>query len=386
MEKRNDISVLMIIGLFYPVVGGAEKVCQRLSKKLIDKGISVTVLTQQRDGLPGYEVIDGIPVYRKMKGWHPFGLLYMISVLSFLLKQRRKFDIIQCFGMFIFVPPVLLMKYLFRKKVVLRLLCSGQFGDFWWIKQLKLKKLVIAASKRFDRIIFLSSDMKKELLRNGFPVEKLLYIANGVDVDFFKPPESDEGSKGKNICCVGRLDKQKGLEYLIRSIDIIRSKENGVKLFIVGEGKQRATLEDLCRKLELRSHIVFVGITDDVRRYYHNAKIFVLPSVSEGMSSSLLEAMSCGLPVVATLVGGNREIVESRLASGKELVSHYQLSENGVLVKPGDDKGLAEALLKLLKDEGLSNQLGENARKLVESRFSQGKVVDDYKKLYDNLQ
>ena len=79
----------MVIGLFHPVVGGAEKACQTLSKRLMGKGISVTILTQYRDGLPEQEIIDGIPVYRKMKGWHPFGLTYMFSVLSFLIKNRE---------------------------------------------------------------------------------------------------------------------------------------------------------------------------------------------------------------------------------------------------------------------------------------------------------
>ena len=82
MEKRNKLNVLMVIGLFHPFVGGAERECQKLSKKLLEQGISVTVLTQCHEGLPGYEVIDGIPVYRRMKltTSRLFEVIYMFSV------------------------------------------------------------------------------------------------------------------------------------------------------------------------------------------------------------------------------------------------------------------------------------------------------------------
>lgn len=375
----------MVISLFYPFVGGAEKVCQILSKRLIEEGFSVTVLTQHCNGLSDYEEIEGIPVYRKMKGWHLFELTYMLSVLCFLLKHRKKFDVIQCFGLYLFTPPALLIKYLFGKRVVSRVLCSGQFGDLWRIKQLQWKKLVIASSKRLDRIIFISNDIKKELIENQFPIEKLVYISNGVNVDRFKPPEGDEHRSAKNVCFVGRLEKQKGVEYLLEAIDIVRTKENDVRLFVVGDGQLKTTLEYLCKKLKLEDHVVFVGFTHDVLPYYKNAQIFVLPSISEGMPLSLLEAMSCGLPVVATRVGGNTEILDSNLGTGEAIVSDYHIGENGILVNAGDAKGLAEALLKILKDEGLSKRLGGKAREIIEKKFSQEKVLQGYINLYYSL-
>jgi len=380
-EKRFNL--LMIVGLFYPFVGGAEKECQKLSRRLMEKGISVSVLTQYCDGLPEYEEIEGIPVYRKIKAWHLFELTYMLSVLYFLLKYRKKYDIIQCFGLYLFVPPALLMKYLFRKKVVSRLECSGRFGDFWRITQLKWEKLVIASSRRLDKIIFISSDIKRELTENQFPIERLVHISNSVDSDQFKPPERHENRNSKNICFVGRLEEQKGLEYLIRAMDIIKSKGNGVKLFIVGEGQLKATLEELCKKLTLENLVVFVGITHDVLPYYHDASIFVLPSISEGMPLSLLEAMSCGLPVIATLVGGNTEVLDS--SAKNTIVPHYHIGEYGILVNPRDVNGLAEALLRLLNDEELSKQLGKRARDLIEEKFSQENITNEYINLYYSL-
>ena len=123
----------MIIGQYHPVTGGAEKECQKLSGRLLKEGISVSVLTQSCEGLPDYEVIDEIPVYRKMKGWHWFEITYMLSVLRFLLQYRKRYDIIQCFGLYLFIAPALIMKYLFGKKVIARLECAGHYGDFWRI-------------------------------------------------------------------------------------------------------------------------------------------------------------------------------------------------------------------------------------------------------------
>ena len=379
----KNYNLLMIIGLFYPFVGGAEKECQKLSRRLMEKGISVSVLTQHYDGLPEYEEIEGIPVYRKIKGWHLFEITYMLSVLYFLLKHRKKYDIIQCFGLYLFVPPVLLMKYLFGRRVVSRLECSGRFGDFWRIKQLKWKKLVMASSRQLDKIIFISSDVRRELIENQFPIERIVHISNSVDIDQFKPPERRENRNSKNICFVGRLEEQKGLEYLIKAMDIIKSKGNCVKLFIVGEGQLKANLEELCKKLTLENLVVFVGITHDVLPYYQDASIFVLPSISEGMPLSLLEAMSCGLPVIATLVGGNAEVLDS--SAGNKIVSHYHIGEYGILVNPRDVNSLAEALLRLLNDEELSKQLGKKARNLIEEKFSQENIINEYIDLYYSL-
>ena len=348
------------------------------------QGFSVAVLTQYSDGLPEYEMIEGVPVYRKIKGWHLFELTYMLSVLCFLLKHRSEYDIIQCFGIYLFLPPALLMKYLFGKKVILRLLCSGQFGDFWRANQLKWKNVVMASSKMIDRIVFLSNDIKRELIENRFPLERLAYISNGVDIDRFKPRRGNRNRDLKNICFVGRLEEQKGVEYLMKAVAAIQSKGKDIRLFIVGDGQLSNTLKDLSKSLGLEDHAVFIGFTQDVLPYYQDADIFVLPSISEGMSVSLLEAMSCGLPVVVTSAGGNTEIVDPDL-NNNDVVSDYHIGGNGILVKPKDCNGLAEAILKLLNDVDLSKLLGEKAREAVEKNYPQRKIINEYINLYSNL-
>ena len=384
VEERKKTNLLMIIGLFHPFVGGAEKECQKLSKRLMEKGISVTVLTQCCDGLPEHEVIDGISVYRKIKGWHLFEISYMVSVLHFLIKHRKKYDIIQCFGLYLFILPAVLIKYLYRKKVIARIEGPGSFGDFHRIKQLKSGRLILISARGLDKIIAVSRDIYQEIMRNGFPEQSIVNIPNSVDVDLFQPRKDYGKRRLGKITFVGRLGEEKGLEYLIQAMKVVKTEWKGVKLFIVGDGQLRASLEELRQKLGLMDDIIFAGHTDTVLPYYQEAGIFVLPSFSEGLPLSLLEAMSCGLPVVATIVGGNAEIVDPKLKT-KEVVSDYHIGENGVLVNPKDVKGLAEAILRLLNDVDLSKQLGEKAREAVEENYSQKKIINEYIDLYYSL-
>jgi len=375
----------MIIGLFYPFVGGAEKECQKLAKGLGEQGTPVTVLTQYSDGLSEYEEIEKVPVYRKMKGWHWFEITYMFSVLRFLFKHRKSYNIIQCFGLYLFIPPALIMKYLFGKKIIARLECAGRFGDFWRIKQLRWGNLVLACSKRCDTIMYISKDIQEELIVHNYPCEKLVHITNSVDTDQFKPADPSNARESKSICFVGRLEEQKGLEFLLKALDVVRKKEAAFKLFLVGDGALRSYLETLSAELKLQNHVYFVGTTDDVLSYYRAAHIFVLPSISEGLPLSLLEALSCGLPVIATAIGGNREILDPHYAGENIPVSQYRIVERGVLVNPADVEGLARALLRLLDDEPITKQLSGRARACAKETYGMDKVIGDYRKLYAEL-
>jgi glycosyltransferase involved in cell wall biosynthesis len=320
-----------------------------------------------------------------MKGWHWFEITYMLSVIRFLLKHRKQYDIVQCFGLYLFIPPALVMKYLFRKKVIARLECAGRFGDFWRIKQLRWGKLVRACSKRCDAIMYISQDIHEELIAHNYPREKLVHITNSVDSDQFNPADTTTARASKSICFVGRLEEQKGLEYLIRAMDIVREKEPGVRLIVVGDGALRSNLETLSAELKLQDHVFLVGATDDVLTYYQDAHVFVLPSISEGLPLSLLEALSCGLPVIATAIGGNREILDPHYAGETIPIAQFRIVERGLLVNPEDVEGLARAILRLLHDELLTNQLRERARTCVQENYGIDKVIGEYRALYSGL-
>jgi glycosyltransferase involved in cell wall biosynthesis len=375
----------MIVGQYYPIAGGAEKECQKLSRRLVQEGISVFVLTQCCEGMPDYEVVDGIPVYRKMRGWHLFEYTYMLSVLWFLLRYIRQYDVIQCFGLYLFIPPVALIKCLFKKRAIARVEGPGDSGDFQRIRKLKCGNLILNSAKVLDRIISISREISQEIRENGVPNQSVVSIPNSVDVAHFQPGENGRDRKVSNICFVGRLADEKGVDYLIRAVETIKKKGGRIKLFIVGDGPLRRELEDLSRHLNVVDDTVFVGHTDSVLTYYQEADMFVLPSLSEGLSLSLLEALACGLPVVATAVGGSREILDPQNEEKPLPRSEYQIGEYGLLVKSEDVDGLANAVLKLLNDRVLSETLRKKVRSYAQQSYGVDRVIDEYHALYRGL-
>jgi glycosyltransferase involved in cell wall biosynthesis len=375
----------MIIGQYHPVTGGAEKECQKLANRFLEKGMAVAVLTQSLTGKPDYEVIDDIPVYRKMRGWHLYEYTYMLSVVWFLVKHIRHYDIIQCFGVYLFIPPVALIKYLFGKRALARIEGPGSSGDFHRIRKLKCGKLILKSAKCLDRIISISRDIRREIRGNGFPEGSVVSIPNSVDVDLFRPGSGDGKGRMEQICFIGRLAEEKGVHYLIKAVRAVKKDGDRIKLFIVGDGPLRSSLEELSQQLGLMEDVLFVGHAETVLPYYQKTDVFVLPSLSEGLPLSLLEALSCGLPVIATAVGGSREIVDPHDEAGSIPVSHYHIGTYGILVNPRDVEGLARALLRSLKDRELSQHLGRAAQQYVKSTFSLDRVVDKYRALYATL-
>ncbi len=160
------------------------------------------------------------------------------------------------------------------------------------------------------------------------------------------------------------------LKYPISAIRDVVNVYPQTKVLIVGNGddRYRLYLKAKVKDLELSSHIIFAGFYEDVPHILRCMDIFSLPSLSEGFNRSLLEAMACGLPVVATSVGGNVEIVQDGV--------------NGLLVPPGNPGALASAITKLLKDKEKIRKMGLERRRIVEENFSIEKNEKKIEKLY----
>jgi glycosyltransferase involved in cell wall biosynthesis len=157
------------------------------------------------------------------------------------------------------------------------------------------------------------------------------------------------------ILSVGRLSREKGHKDLIAGFSELRDqmRDTPLRLVLVGDGPERASLEQQARECDAREQIVFAGHRDDVKRFYGMASVFALPSYSEGTPNVLLEAMAAGLPVVATRVGGIPELVTD--------------GENALLVPPANPSELARALRKLLQSAALRNELTAAAAEVVDS-------------------
>lgn len=372
--------LLMIIGLFYPDVGGTEKACQILAKKLSELDFDVTILTTYREGLPPYEIIDGLPVYRYIKGWHLFEFTYMISVLSFLIKNIKRINGILCFGLYLFTAPAVLFGRFTGKKIFFRLGSARETGDLQRISKLKFGRFVLQCSKYANGAIAMTNEIEAELLKKKYPSEKIVRIPNAVDTQKFSP-DSPRSEDPFIICYIGRLAKGKGLEILIKAFSTLRTRTERFNGLIVGNGELKTSLIKQVNQLRLQTHVSFVGEVDDVVPFYHQSHVFVLPSFSEGMPLALLEAMACGVCVVATNVGGIVDILGTP-EQDDPTEQGYRVCKNGIVFTPGDDSALSSILLVLMNDPPLRQHLVNNALQTIGTTYALRRVAPHYLDLF----
>jgi glycosyltransferase involved in cell wall biosynthesis len=199
----------------------------------------------------------------------------------------------------------------------------------------------------------------------GLPGGSVITIHNGVP-DAPPPPEP-RPQPGPLIGAVGRLERQKGFDILIRAL----GRVEGATLFIVGDGTERANLEELARGVGVAERVVWNGWRDDPRGLFPSFDVLVFPSRFEGFPLAVLEALLAGSAVVAADVGSVAEVVRD--------------GETGLLVPPEDPGAVADAIRRLLADEGLRRRLGEAGRRLVLERFTAMHMTRAFEALYREL-
>jgi sugar transferase (PEP-CTERM/EpsH1 system associated) len=206
--------------------------------------------------------------------------------------------------------------------------------------------------------------------------ERIRQAYNGVDTERFRPATPVE-SAGRmvRIGTVGRLDPVKNQAAILRAVRTILDQrpelDAALRLIVVGDGPERGALESLAGELGLLRHVEFTGTRDDTASILRTFDVFVLPSVNEGISNTILEAMASGLPVLAARVGGN-----------PELVVH---GETGLLYEPDATDGLEAGLQRYLDEPGLRRAHGTAGRRRVQDNFSLDAMVQRYLDIYDEL-
>jgi len=365
------MKILMIIAEYYPVVGGAQKECRNQAEMFCKKGINVMILTQYIKGLPEYEEINGIPVFRKIRAFNPWGPSYILSTLIFLVRKRKLYDIIECFGIFYYTAASVVMKYIWKKKVINRLECAGENGDLKRIKVMKYRVFIKMTWKKVDKIIAITKEIYGDLIHNGVHKEDIVFIPNSVNTDYYSPPISKARNYPLKILFVGRLSEQKGVDILLRAMHEVIGRCFNSFLTVVGDGPLRRELEEQVNDLKITEYVTFVGNTNDVIRHYHDSHILVIPSNWEGLPLVLLEGMACGLAIVASNLGGIREVIQDGI--------------NGLLFPMGNGKELASKIIYLIKNPEAATEMGRISREKAVSHFSLIKNIQSYLELYESL-
>jgi glycosyltransferase involved in cell wall biosynthesis len=386
------MKILMVISQFFPLIGGTEKQALLLAKTLLNKGVEVTVVTGWwKSGTPHREMVDGINVFRNFSCWGLFGirgiralgaLIYMFTLALYLFTRRREYDIIHVHqALYPAFVAVFVAKKFIGKPLIVKTASSGMTSD---IKQLKgyplgniqLRYLI----RKMGCLVSNSKVGGIEFKEIGFPESKIFYIPNGVEI----PKEKKIFfAEVKLVMAVARLSLEKGIDVLLKAWAEVAALHSALRLVIAGQGPLEPSLKKLCKDLRLADSVEFVGSIPNLNEQWSNADLFVLPSRTEGLSNALLEAMSYGIPCIATRVGGNGEMLGG---DGKEIPSgRYIVADNGLLVNPDDPKGLSEAVLYLIHHPEAREIFGKRSRRFVEENYSIDLIADRYISLYKTM-
>jgi glycosyltransferase involved in cell wall biosynthesis len=349
---------------------GAEKQFALLATQLPRDEFDIHAVAMTRGG--PYEAPlreSGIPLTILGKRWKcdPFALWKLKRLLA-----RDDPDILHTWLFTANAYGRLLAGKASRPQVVVSERCVDSWKSSW---QLRLDR---RQAKRTRSLIANSQGVADFYSQQGFPPERIVVIPNGVKVADEEPPdreavlrEYDVPPEGRVIGYVGRLARQKRVSDLFYSFHLLRQLTDSVYLLIVGDGPERARLEELAQQMRIDHLVRFAGQRDDATRLIRLMNVFWLASDFEGMSNSLMEAMAAGVPAVVSKIGPNRELV----IDGK----------TGFLVDVGDHVGFAQFTDRLLADPQLAGRLGGAARERALTEFSIKTMVNAHADLYREI-
>ncbi|MFQ5977114.1 MAG: glycosyltransferase family 4 protein [Candidatus Heimdallarchaeota archaeon] len=384
MKNMSELRVCMVLRYFFPHFGGVQVQAHRLALALQAKGVRTFILTSKSKGTSSRETFQGIPVIRLPVSIFSgvSSILFTFGTIVYLLKERKSFDILHSHQAFSSGISVSLVKVLLKKGALLKITAAGKFSEIRTLNSTIYGKIMLWIMKQaFDVFLAVSEEAFQEIKSIGVSDNRIMRLGNGVDLKRFRTPTPEEREKARSSLLldgflvalyVGRISKEKGLKFLLCAWKNVCSRLSKPMLVIIGDGPQLGQLKALAESLGIHSNVRFEGRRSDVASYYQAADIFVLPSISEGLSNALLEALACELPAVATKVGGNLDLIRDGV--------------NGILVPVGDrsilEKSLVEALHNLNLRERFRKELRISRKNLPSLKEVSKKYVLLYKRLY----
>ena len=284
------------------------------------------------------------------------------------LKKQGRYDLIHAF----FGIPCGAIAYRFRKEIPYIVSLRGSdvpgFNERFSFQYIFLKPIIKRVWKSAVAVIANSQGLKELALETDRNA-KIGVIYNGVNVEDFSPRNERENGD-IIILSVARLIKRKGIDDLIRAVPAIVKAHKNIKLIIIGEGNIENELKALAQKLKVSKYIDFLGYVppNEISNYYSSSDIFVLPSKNEGMSNTVLEAMASGLPIVTTDTGGTQELID----------------ENGIIIPSEEPDAISKAVLNLINNDKLRENMGMKSRKIAES-MSWKNVAQNYFEMHKEI-
>ena len=391
-----NICLFSIVTYWHGVKGGMEIHGKILCEGFVKRGHEVTVISARHPEGKEYEDVNGIKINYLIKTgfstyWKKWG---KESLKKFeILNKINPFDVVlsQSFSGYYFAKN--------KKKYGIPLISFLQgAGPSLAITMIKVafsrQCMPVAEALRISLMYFVhyfvlqlptilgsdliicASDHVKESVRRWYPVEKkrVKTVMNGVDSSVFSPNGQERNKLKKRLgiedgefllMTSGTISKEKGHHLAVEALNTLLKRDNNLKLMIVGEGDYSISLSRLIDRFGLKSNVILTGFVPNefISNYYNAADIYLIPTLrAEGLPFALIEAMSIGLPIIASKMGGIPNIMED----GKE----------GFLINPNDINDMVSKILILLKDRILREELGARARSKVLNELNANKMVD----------
>jgi glycosyltransferase involved in cell wall biosynthesis len=369
--------VVMLSHGFLPRVGGIESLLGVLTPELRRKSLDMHVITRRLIGTKPYEEVNGVPVYRMpVRGPKPIASL-MFTITA--LKKIRELspDLIHAHEFISPATVAVLSRILFNIPFVLTPHLGGPIGDVQKMKKKLLGEFRLRLLRKYAAgFHVISEEIDNELAAIGISEAQRILVENGVDLARFKPLtfEEKQGLRERMgfenfshiLLFAGRLVPMKRPDLLLKVWPDIHSRYPDAGLIIIGEGP----LEEQIISSDFPG-LIYQGSQRDVTPYFQAADILLMPSDSEGLPMTLLEAMACGLPVVATSVGGIPEVITDGFT--------------GRLIPVDDPAALTKTIDDLLGNESMRHEIGRAARGVIEEGYGIEKVADKLRELYSGV-
>ncbi len=400
-SPQKPLRLLFVVDGTYPNYGGAESQARKLAIALRERGHQVTfVAPRVKPDQLLHEEVDGFQVHRinyphiKLVG----GFYLLFAYAAYLLRHRSEYDVVHVHITRLLAGVTGLLKPILGKPVIAKISGFFEFNDGVLDQKKRLKPLNFLTRRALKKIDFfqtISQETEDKLTTAGFAEEQIRFVPNGIDTraaqsDSMPSPaiqQNDLPATAANDECYaaaglrgtakplvigycGRLREVKGVHILVAAFaDVLENNpERKLLLRIVGDGTEMQALQQQVDELGIAASVEFLGMQDDVRAAYLTFDYYVQPSFAEGLPNSVIEAMLLGLPVVASEIGGNTDLVDPGVT--------------GLLFPAGDASGLADCLQQLLNDRDKTDSIAAAGKQHICETYGFDKVVDQLLELY----
>jgi glycosyltransferase involved in cell wall biosynthesis len=373
-ESARPIRIFFLLDSF--MIGGTETQAVELARRLDPSRYQVTIGCLRREG-PLLERLKNtsVEIMEVNLGGgidSPSGLLRIVKLARYL--RRNKVQILHAHDLW---SNIVGMSAAMLARTAVTITSQRDLSHDAWYGTYK-RKVLRFCQGRSSLLLTNAKAIREGLIeRDHLPPDKVYVIYNGVDLDRFRvPPDRDQifpaSAGNKLIVLVGNMITDvKGHRVLIAAAQEVVKAHPKTQFVLVGEGARRPDFETQARDLGLESNFLFLGRRSDVPAILACCDIAVLPSLAEGLPNAVLEYLAAGLPVVATALGGNLEIIQD--------------GKTGLLVPPQDQQALSAALIKLLNEDNLTAQIAAAGHDYVKQNFSFERLVAGMEQLYAKL-